>query len=262
MNKFLKISILAAACSCSSVALAQRYMDYNNDGNPPTRPVEMFNYEGPNVNTPMPQNEKRIYQNYNQQLNEDYLDNKPPAPPHQETEQEYFARERQVPGLPPPPPNYRQGSYMIDVMLSSNGQIVKRYNIPVKPQQEFMIVNTEETQYIESYQKYNQGNKIINKPVYAKTTSGSAITGILNPSRMRDGTVNVHLNILNNKLLGFEKSCWTSRKECTELPQQVLTKQDVVVNTSFNNPVQATEFVNSKGKTMTVILRVKYNPDY
>lgn len=144
---------------------------------------------------------------------------------------------------------YNNEQYGIEVKIEVNDRLAKVYNIPTDQSHNFMVINGEEVPYIQGYDWYKEGRQKYSQPNYGLVLNGLIIKGSTQPS---GSYVNVRLNVLYNDLVGFQKYCPENKRGCTELPQEVLSQNDVVIQTPLYQEVRAAQVTTANGDRIVV----------
>lgn len=145
--------------------------------------------------------------------------------------------------------------YNVQIAIATEGEETKIYNVALHPYQEFIVINSKEVPYVKTLETVRHNKKTWQEPVYDKVPTGIAIKGITIPLKDASGA-DVKMKVFYNDLLGFEKSCWGSHGECVQLPSEVFSTHKVWMQLPYNQPVEATEFTNSKGQKISVAIKI------
>lgn len=138
----------------------------------------------------------------------------------------------------------------LDVQLYVNDKLVKNYNVRTDADHQFIIINGEDVPYIKGYSQVKDGKKTYLEPQYSVSQNGLAIRGIAQPNV--NGYVNVRLNVIYNDLVGFQKYCPTGQKVCSEIPQELLSENNVAIQAPYNQEIRAAEVRTSQGDRIVV----------
>lgn len=144
---------------------------------------------------------------------------------------------------------YNNEQYGIEVKIEVNDRLAKVYNIPTDQAHKFIIINGEEVPYLQGYDWYKEGRHKYSQPNYGVVHNGLIIKGSTQPVGQY---VNVRLNVLYNDLVGFQKYCPENKRGCTELPQEVLSQNDVIIQTPLYQEVRAAQVKTANGDRIVV----------
>ena len=150
---------------------------------------------------------------------------------------EYQVAPDMYPGRPVGPNDI----YGLQVKVEVNDQVARVYDIPSSEVNKFVVVSGEEVPYVSNF--HRDGSE------YRIAQNGLVLKG---QTKIESPYVLVNLRAMYNDLFGFEKSCEKWKKNCVQLPQEILSQSEIVAKAAYLQEIRSNTFTTAGGDRVVV----------
>lgn len=131
--------------------------------------------------------------------------------------------------------------YGLQVKVEVNDQVARVYDIPSSEVNKFVVISGEEVPYVSNFHRNGSDYKV--------AQNGLVIKG---KTKLESPYVLVNMRAFYNDLYGFDKSCARWKKDCIELPQEILSQSEILAKAAYLQEIRSNTFTTVGGDRVVV----------